>query len=102
MSVEKFLSRIVTPDLEEKDVINSPDLDEKDLKNAEGIASRLHDYTHGINSDPLTLLAIVFSALIHDTDHRGVSNVQLCKEDESMAALYRNKSVAEQSSLDIA
>jgi hypothetical protein len=102
MSVEKFITRIVTPDLEEKDIIANQDLDEKDLKSAEGIASILHDYTHGINSDPLTLLAIVFSALIHDTDHRGVSNVQLCKEDASMAALYHKKSVAEQNSLDTA
>jgi hypothetical protein len=70
------------------------------LKSAEGIASILHDYTHGINSDPLTLHCIF--CLIHDTDHRGVSNVQLCKEDESMAALYKNKSVAEQNLLDIA
>jgi hypothetical protein len=91
MSVEKFISRIVTPDL-----------DEEELKSTKGIASILHEYTHGINSDPLTLLAIVFSALIHDTDHRGVSNVQLSKEDESMASLYKNKSVAEQNSLDIA
>jgi hypothetical protein len=102
MSVEKFITRIVTPDIDENDIITNPDLDANDLKSKEGIASILHDYTHGINSDPLTLLAIVFSALIHDTDHRGVSNVQLCKEDEAMAALYRNKSVAEQNSLDIA
>jgi hypothetical protein len=102
MSVEKFITRIVNPDIDEQDIIANPDLDDKDLKSAEGIASILHDYTHGINSDPLTLLAIVFSALIHDTDHRGVSNVQLCKEDEAMAALYRSKSVAEQNSLDIA
>jgi hypothetical protein len=102
MSVEKFITRIVTPDLDEKDIIANLDLDEKDLKSAEGIASILHDYTHGINSDPLTLLAIVFSALIHDADHRGVSNVQLSKEDESMATLYKNKSVAEQNSLDTA
>jgi CheY-like chemotaxis protein len=92
MSVEKFITRIVTP----------ADVDENDLKSAEGRASILHDYTHGINSDPLTLFAIVFSALIHDTDHRGVSNVQLCKEDETMASLYKSKSVAEQNSLDIA
>jgi CheY-like chemotaxis protein len=96
MSVEKFITRIVTRDVDEKDIIANPD------KSAEGTASILHDYTHGINSDPLTLFAIVFSALIHDTDHRGVSNVQLCKEDETMAALYKNKSVAEQNSLDIA
>jgi hypothetical protein len=102
MSVEKFITRVVSPDFDEKDIIANPDIDDNDLKSAEGIASILHDYTYGINSDPLTLLAIVFSALIHDTDHRGVSNVQLCKEDESMAALYKNKSVAEQNSLDIA
>jgi hypothetical protein len=92
MSVEKFITRIVAP----------ADIDENDLKSTRGIASILHDYTHGINSDPLTLFAILFSALIHDTDHRGVSNVQLCKEEEAMAALYKNKSVAEQNSLDIA
>jgi CheY-like chemotaxis protein len=96
MSVEKFITRIVTPDIDEKRIIANPD------KSLEGRASILHDYTHGINSDPLTLFAIVFSALIHDTDHRGVSNVQLCKESESMAALYKSKSVAEQNSLDIA
>ena len=91
ISVEKFITRSVTPDL-----------DKKDLKSSEGIVSILHENTHGINSDPLTLLAIVFSALNHDTDHRGVSNIQLCKEDESMAAVYKNKSVAEQNSLDVA
>jgi hypothetical protein len=45
--------------------------------------------------DPLTLLAIVFYALIHDTDCPlwcGVSNFQLCtKEDESM--LLRSSSL---------
>jgi 3'5'-cyclic nucleotide phosphodiesterase len=51
---------------------------------------------------PMVLFAIIFSALIHDVDHRGVSNVQLAKEDEEMAALYQNKSIAEQNSLDIA
>lgn len=48
----------------------------------------------GINSDPLTRFAIIFSALIHDSDHRGVSNAQLGKEDEAMATLYDNKSIA--------
>jgi hypothetical protein len=90
MCVEKFLSRIVTPDMDEKDMQQG------------GLASKLHDYTHGINSDPLTLLAIVFSALIHDADHRGISNAQLCKEDKGLASAYRSKSVAEQNSLDIA
>ena len=58
------------------------------------MASKLHEYTHGINSDPLTIFAIVFSALIHDVDHRGVSNTQLIKEHKEMGDKYRNKSVA--------
>jgi hypothetical protein len=93
MAVNKFLKRIATPDLE-------------DLRVGDGyegeIASHLHDYTYGINSDQLTIFAIVFSALIHDVDHSGVSNAQVIEEDKELAALYRNKSVAEQNSLDIA
>jgi hypothetical protein len=41
------------------------------------------------------------SALCHDADHRGISNVQLGKENEEMAIRYENKSLAEQNSLDI-
>jgi hypothetical protein len=89
MAVDKFMKRIVNPNI---------DVDGDDGN----VASHLCDYTHGINSDPLTLFAIIFSALIHDVDHRGVSNLQLAKEDEEMAALYQSKSIAEQNSLDIA
>ncbi|CAB9517391.1 Receptor-type guanylate cyclase gcy [Seminavis robusta] len=88
MATNKFLKRIVTPDLGKGE--------EKEM------AAKMHDYTHGINSDPLTLLAIVFSALIHDVDHRGVSNGQLVKENQEMFERYGNKSVAEQNSLDLA
>lgn len=71
------------------------------------IASREEDYqdgtdhTYGICSDPLTAFAIVFSALIHDVDHTGVPNVQLVKEHSPIAAAYKNKSVAEQNSIDV-
>lgn len=62
-----------------------------------------HSATYGIlTSDPLTLFAIVFSGLIHDVDHRGVSNMQLSIEDPELAEHYRNKSIAEQNSFDIA
>jgi hypothetical protein len=94
MSVSKLLTRIVAPDLQKH--MMRGDITGGDL------ASHLHDYTHGITSDPLAVLAIEFSALIHDADHRGVSNVQLIKEEEEMGNLYKNKSVAEQNSLDIA
>ena len=89
MVQNKFLKRIVAPDVA--------------IEKAKGsdIAAELHNYTHGINSDPLTLLAIVFSALIHDVDHQGVSNMQLGKEAPDMAQKYHNQSIAEQNSLDM-
>jgi len=44
----------------------------------------------------------VLSALIHDVDHPGVPNAQLVREQTTLALAYRNKSVAEQNSVDIA
>ena len=87
MSVVKLLSRIVAPDINYDD---------------EDAASRLHEYTFGITSDPMTQFAVVLSALIHDLDHPGVSNGQLVKESDRMARKYDNKSVAEQNSVDMA
>ncbi|KAG7374984.1 PAS domain containing protein [Nitzschia inconspicua] len=84
MSVNKLLSRI-----------NAPDLDEC-------TAQEIHDHTYGITSDPLTWFACVYSALIHDVDHSGVPNAQLIKEGAPVATLYNSKSVAEQNSFDIA
>lgn len=53
-ATDKFLKRIVTPDIA---VEGAQDKE---------IANELHNFTHGINSDQLTILAILFSALIHD------------------------------------
>jgi hypothetical protein len=89
MSVAKLLSRIVAPS----------DMDFSD--GAEALAS-LHDHTYGITSDPLTQFACVFSALIHDADHQGVPNAQLVLEQDPLAVLYHNKSVAEQNSVELA
>ena len=60
-----------------------------------------NNHTYGICSDPLTSFGIVFSALIHDVDHSGVPNAQLVKEHSAVATMYKNKSVAEQNSIDI-
>ena len=90
MATNKFLKRIVAPDIAVGEAKQGD------------IASQIHNYTHGINSDPLTILAIVFSALIHDVDHQGVSNLQLITENKDMGDKYKNKSVAEQNSLDLA
>lgn len=91
MSVSKLVSRIVAPDISPNNVGKNKDL-----------ALHLHDHTYGITSDPLTQFATTFSALIHDLDHRGVSNTQMKVEEPTMAGRYRDKSIAEQNSLDLA
>ena len=96
MSVNKLLKRIVAPDL------TSEQLELLKKGGGQNFASHLHDFTHGIVSDPMAAFAITFSAIIHDADHRGVSNMQLINEDAALADRYRKKSVAEQNSLDIA
>ena len=80
MSVDKLLKRIVAPDIEDK-------------------GKHLHDYTHGITSDPITQFGIVISALIHDADHQGIGNNRLGEENPELARKYKNKSLAEQNSL---
>jgi 3'5'-cyclic nucleotide phosphodiesterase len=94
MSVTKLLSRIVAP----SDVLD----DYHDRANKRDLVSTLHDHTYGITSDPLTQFACVFSALIHDVDHAGVSNTQLVTESIELAERYNGKSVAEQNSIDLA
>jgi len=58
--------------------------------------------TFGIKSDPLLQLAFLFSALVHDVDHTGVSNRQLVLESDELAIMYNDQSCAEQRSLAIA
>ena len=84
MSVVKLLSRVVAPSANDRQA-------EKQDQHfaAEGIL------------DPLTQFACVFAALIHDIDHQGVSNAQLVKEGASIAEYYRQRSVAEQNSVDL-
>jgi 3'5'-cyclic nucleotide phosphodiesterase len=91
MSVSKLLSRIVAPQIE------SQMSDDEAQRQA-----TLHDHTYGITSDPLTQFAVVLSALIHDVDHRGVPNFVLVNEEKALAKVYRDKSVAEQNSVDLA
>ena len=93
MSVHKLLTRIVAPDIS---------ADRLDIVDEDELAKQINDFSHGIVHDPMAIFAITFSALIHDVDHPGVSNVQLGKEKPDMARKYREKSLAEQNSLDIA
>ena len=59
-------------------------------------------YGCGVAADPWTQFALVFSALIHDVDHAGVPNAQLIRERSHIAGAYKNKSVAEQNSIELA
>lgn len=53
-------------------------------------------------SDPLTQFAVLLCCVVHDVDHTGVSNAQRGKECPSLASKYKDLSVAEQNSVDIA
>lgn len=55
-----------------------------------------------LGGDALAQFAIIFSALIHDVDHEGVPNFLLAKEKPEAAKKYKNRSIAEQTSLDVA
>jgi class 3 adenylate cyclase len=90
LSATKLLKRIVNPN--EVGPNQKQDITSEDL----------HEHTYGIGTDPITQFSVVFSALIHDVGHTGVSNGQLAKEDPVLADKYIHKSVAEQRSVDIA
>eukprot|EP00980_Cylindrotheca_fusiformis_P011504 scaffold2696_cov104-Cylindrotheca_fusiformis.AAC.3 len=85
MSANKLLNRIVVPTPLETN----------------GNKKDAHDFTYGLTSDPLTQFAIIFSAIVHDVDHHGVSNEQLVKEKNRLAGIYRDKSILEQNSIDL-
>jgi 3'5'-cyclic nucleotide phosphodiesterase len=91
MSVSK-LQRILTPDIS----------DDQMSPSKESLHGHLKQSTYGIYTDPIAQFAIVFSALVHDIDHRGCSNSQLAIEEPMMATQYRNQSIAEQNSFDLA
>lgn len=44
----------------------------------------------------------MFSALVHDVGHRGVPNSVLVDEEDELAVLHNDVSVAEQNSLQVA
>ena len=95
MSVVKLLSRIVSPDqLKNIDKKKKPSTDSE-------LHEDLHDYTFGITSDPMTQVAVLLSALVHDADHKGVTNAQLQKEGDPLCSKY-TQSTAELNSLDLA
>jgi 3'5'-cyclic nucleotide phosphodiesterase len=99
MSVSKLLMRIGNPNRDINPTSGRELLWKADSDHPQRI---VHDNSHGITSDPITIFAIVLAAVIHDVDHRGVSNLQLIHEEKLVAERYRCQSVAEQNSFDIA
>jgi len=55
--------------------------------------------TFGFRDDPLMQFCMIFSAIIHDVDHRGIPNRQLELEDEELAMQFNDQSIAENNSL---
>ena len=55
-----------------------------------------------LRHDPLLRFSLLFSALIHDVGHFGVSNSELIDENPEIAAMYKRCSITEQHSVDIA
>lgn len=81
-AVDKVIGLVSYPDEE---------LDYRNLKHGYGVAR-----------EPWNHFALVFAAMIHDVDHSGVPNAQLVKERAHVAGAYKNKSVAEQNSIELA
>jgi 3'5'-cyclic nucleotide phosphodiesterase len=94
----KLLHRVLSPDIS----LDGTDASKNQKKALQALVTNLHSSTYGITSDPLTQFAIVFAALVHDVDHRGVSNGQLVSERDPLALRYNNESVAEQNSVAVA
>ena len=59
-------------------------------------------YTLGLGKDPLIHFALVFAALVHDVDHKGIPNKQLVAEGHELARIYKDDSIAELHSLTLA
>eukprot|EP00980_Cylindrotheca_fusiformis_P021866 scaffold8703_cov103-Cylindrotheca_fusiformis.AAC.2 len=91
-SVKKLLTRIVNVD--DRNGLTTTLTEDVNLVDMVG-------HSYGITSDPLTQFSVVFSAVIHDLDHPGVTNAQLVKENTRSAQIFK-KSVAEQNSVELA
>lgn len=56
----------------------------------------------GLRHNPMAMLACLFAALIHDVEHQGIPNRQLASENDRLAVLYNDQSIAENWSIYIA
>ena len=100
MSCVKMLSRVTSPNPDGK-IPKDVHVGEESTSSTSG-NSHFKDYINDIADCPLTQFAVVYAALVHDIDHTGVSNDQLVKEGARIAKIYKNKSVAENHSFNLA
>ena len=59
-------------------------------------------HVFGLGSDPLSLLALIFAALIHDVGHTGTSNLQRAEDEKELMDRYGDPSIHEYYSLHTA
>jgi class 3 adenylate cyclase len=98
MSATKLMKRIMSPEGIDYDTEGIVDESIRKVANAQ----KIHQVTYGMSSDPLMQFSVVFSSLIHDVDHTGLTNKELVDMKASVAEAYRGKCVAEQNSVDLA
>lgn len=91
------MKRVIAPEDVDYERKSTDDADVRAIE----IAHDIHSCTYGISSDPLLLFCVVFSALIHDVDHTGLTNAELNLLQSSASVYYRKRSVAEQNSIDL-
>jgi len=99
-ALTKLLSRVVPTSLDELDEPGEDEDSVEQVQVTDNMAAMLHHHTFGITSDPLTQFGLVFAALIHAVDHQGLSNRDEQNARPESAALYGNRSVVEQRSID--
>lgn len=95
LSINKLVDMMVSG----KDEIIVPTTTTNDTSSAGPKRAYPNHITYGLRHDPIALFALLFAALIHDVEHQGLPNRQLSSEDDRLAVLYNDQSIAENWSL---
>jgi 3'5'-cyclic nucleotide phosphodiesterase len=95
MSTSKLLQRIIRPRHAETPSNGNS-------KSSADATRDLYFASNGISGDAMMHFAILLASLIHDVDHCGLSNAQISRMKTPSAIIYKNKSISEQHSMDVA
>jgi hypothetical protein len=102
ISLNKLMDMMLMNTSSTSDLSSADEINNASLSSSSASGNSRRRKTYGLKSDPLLTLAMLFSALMHDVEHRGVPNRQLVQESHELAILYNDQSVAEQRSLAVA